>query len=218
MSAFVIAPVLEHLFNKNGVFPDSLKIGKIVPIHKKGPKNECCNYRPITRFSPLSKIFEKCIYEEMYTYLENFKLLTPNQFGFRQNYATSQAVRQLYDDFLENQDKKKITCSVFTDLSKAFDTVDHKILLKKLENYGFRGILLQLIQSYLTDRRQYTMVNGTKPDLNKVKCGVPQGYTLGLSLFLIYVNDLPNISNFATKLIADDTVLTLTNFCIDLTI
>ena len=127
MSASVIAPVLEHLFNKcliNGVFPDSLKIGKIVPIHKKGPKNECCNYRPITLLSPLSKIFEKYIYEQMYTYLEKFKLLTPNQFGFRQNCATSQAVRQLYDDFLENLDKKKITCSVFIDLSKAFDTVD----------------------------------------------------------------------------------------------
>ena len=83
MSPSVIAPVLEHLFNKcliNGVFPDSLKIGKIVPIHKKGPKNECCNYRPITLLGPLSKFFEKCIYEQMYTYLEKFKLLTPNQF------------------------------------------------------------------------------------------------------------------------------------------
>ena len=132
MSASVIAPVLEHLFNKcliNGVFHDSLKIGKIVPIHKKGPKNECCNYRPITLLSPLSKIFEKCISEQMYTYLEKFKLLTPNQFGFRQNCATSQAVHQLYDDFLENLDKKNIsTCSVFIDLSKAFDTVDHEIL------------------------------------------------------------------------------------------
>ena len=149
-----------------------------------------------------------------YTYLEKFKLLTPNQFGCRQNCVTSQAVPQLYEDFLENLDKKKITCSVFIDLSKAFGTVDHEILLKKLENYGFRGIPLQRIQSYLTDRRQYTMMNGSKSDLNKVKCGVPQGSTLGPLLFLIYVNDLPYISNFTTKLFADDTVLTMTNSCI----
>ena len=103
---------------------------------------------------------------------------------------------------------------MFIDLSKAFDTVDHETLLKTLENYGFRGIPLQLIQSYLTDRRQYTMVNGTKSDLNKVKCGVPQSSTLGLLLFLIYVNDLPYISNFTTKLFAYDTVLTMTNSCI----
>ena len=217
MPASVIGPVLEHLFNKcliNGVFPNSIKIGKIVPIHKKDPKNECCNYRSITLLSSLSQIFEKCICKQMYTYLEKFKLLSPNQFRFRQNCATSQAVRQLYDDFLENLDKKKIACSVFIDLRKAFDTVDHEILLKKLENYGFRGIPLQLIQSYLTDRRQYTMVNGTKSDLNKVKRGVPQGSTLGPLLFLIYVNDLPYISNFTTKLFADDTVLTMTNSCI----
>ena len=103
---------------------------------------------------------------------------------------------------------------MFIDLSKAFDTVDHEILLKKLENYGFRGIPLQLIQSYLTDRRQYTLVNGTKSDLNKVKCGVPQGSTLDPLLFLIYVNDLPCISNFTTKLFAKNTVLTMTNPCI----
>ena len=100
-------------------------------------------------------------------------------------------MHQLYDEFLESLDKKKITCSVLVVLSKAFDTVDHEILLKKLENYGFRGIPLQLIQSYLTDRHQYTVVNGTKSDLNEVKCGVPQGSTLGPLVFLIYVNDLP---------------------------
>ena len=216
MSSPVIAPILELLFNKcltNGSFPRSLKIGKIVPIHKKGPKNECCNYRPITLLSPLSKIFEKCIYKQMYTYLEKYNLLTPNQFGFRQNCSTSLAVRQLYDNFLESLDKKKITCSVFIDLSKAFDTVDHEILLKKLLRYGFRGLPLQLIQSYLTNRNQYAFVNGTKSNLRRVKCGVPQGSTLGPLLFLIYVNDLPYVSDFTTKLFADDTVLTMANSC-----
>ena len=87
---------------------------------------------------------------------------------------------------------------MFIDLNKAFDTVDHEILLKKLQMYGFRGLLLQLIRSYLTNRLQHTFVNGTKSNLSKVKCGVQQGSTLGPLLFLIYVNDLPNVSNFIT--------------------
>ena len=107
--------------------------------------------------------------------------------------------------------KKKITCSVFIDLSKEFDTVDHDNLLHKLQLYGFRGLPLQLIQSYLTNRLQYTFVNGTESNLSKVKCGVPQGSTLSSLLSLIFVNDLPNISNFTTTLFADDTVLTMTN-------
>ena len=216
MSAPVVATVLELLFNKcliSGVFPSSLKIGKIIPIHKKGSKNECSNYRLITLLSRLSKIFEKCIYDQMYAYLENFNLLTPNQFEFRQNCSTSIAVRRLYDNFLESLDKKKITCSVFIDLSKAFDTLDHEILFKKLQTYGFRGLPLQLIQSYLTYRYQYTFVNSTKSNLNIVKCGVPQGSTFGPLLFLIYVNNLPNVSNFTTKLFADDTMLTMSNSC-----
>ena len=104
---------------------------------------------------------------------------------------------------------------MFVDLSKAFDTVDHDILLKKLQMYCFRGLPLQLIRSYLTNRLQYTFVNGTKSNLSKVKCGVPQGFTLGPLLFLIYVNDLPNISNFTTTLFAEDTVLTMTYSCIN---
>ena len=103
---------------------------------------------------------------------------------------------------------------MFIDLSKAFDTVDHDTLLKKLQMHGVRGLPLQLIQSYLTNRLQYTFVNGTKSNLSKVKCGVPQGSTLGPLLFLIYVNDLSNISNFTTTLFADDTVLSMTNSCI----
>ena len=110
MSAFVIAPVLELLFNNclySGMFPSSLKMGKIVPIHKEGQENECCRYRPITLPSLLSKIFQKCIYEQMYAYFVKFNLLSPKQYGFRQNCSTSQAVRKLYDDFLESLDKKK---------------------------------------------------------------------------------------------------------------
>ena len=99
------------------------------------------------------------------------------------------------------------SCLILLDLKKAFDTVDHKILLAKLEKDGIRGNVHKLIENYLTDRQQYVNTNSTTSDLNKVCCGVPQGSTLGLTLFSLYINDLPNISNFTVRLFADDTAL-----------
>ena len=112
----IITPVLVEIFNKcivNGVYPNSLKIGQIIPIHKSGPKNLCNNYRPISLLSPFSKIFEKCIYDQLYCYLQEFKLLSPNQFGFTKGRSTAHAVRQLCDEFVDNVDNGKITCAVF---------------------------------------------------------------------------------------------------------
>ena len=186
----IITPELVEIFNKcivNGVYPNSLKIGQIIPIHKSGPKNLCNNYRPISLLSPFSKIFEKCIYDQLYCYLQEFKLLSPNQFGFTKGRSTAHAVRQLCDEFVDNLDNGKITSAVFLDLSKAFDTVNHQILIKKLEHYGIRGLPLQLLISYLNDRYQYTIVNSVKSNLKQVKCGVPQGSALGpLLLFDLY--------------------------------
>ena len=107
----------------------------------------------------------------------------------------------------KNTDNKKYTCLILLDLKKVFDTVDHKILLAKLEKYGIKGNVHKLIKNYLTDRQQYVNTNSTTSDLNKVCCGVPQGSTLDPTLFSLYINDLPNISNFTVRLFADDTAL-----------
>ena len=126
-----------------------MKIAQVVPIFKNRPKEKCCNYRPISLLSPFLKIFEKCIYEQLYSYLIKHNILAPNQFGFKQNCSTSQAMRKLYDELVQNIDQKQVTYCIFLDLSKAFDTVDHKILIQKLDHYGICGLPQQLIKSYL---------------------------------------------------------------------
>ena len=216
LSALIISTILAKLYNnciQSSTYPSALKIGRAVPIHKSGTKNACSNYRPISLLSPLTKLFEKCLHERLYAYLEKFKLFTPNQFGFKQKSSTTLAVRELNDNIVENLDEQKNTCAIFLELKKAFDTVNHQILLEKLEKYGIRGLPLQLLNSYLCDRSQYTMVNNTMSKMSIISCGVPQGSTLNQLLFIIYVNDMPKTSKFKTKLFADSTVLTLSDVC-----
>ena len=127
------------------------------------------------------------------------------------NCSTNEAVLDIYNKLLDNMDKKLITCSIFLDLRKAYDIINHTILIKKLEKYGIRGLPLQLLASYLADRQQYTIVNQYKSKSRDVICGIPQGSTLGLLLFNIYINDLPLASNSTIHLFADDTNLTLSH-------
>ena len=136
-----------------------LKTAEVVPVFKKGERELCSNYRPISILIPFAKLFEKCLFDELNNYFVSNNLISPNQYGFKKNCSTNEAVLDIYNKLLDNMDKKLITCSIFLDLRKAYDIINHTILIKKLEKYGSRGLPLQLLTSYLTDSQQYTIAN-----------------------------------------------------------
>ena len=188
-----------------------LKTAEVVPIFNKGKREVCRNYRPISNLNPFAKLFEKCLLDKLNNYFVSNNLISPNQYGFKKNCSTNEAVLVIYNKLLDNKNKNLITCSIFLDLRKAYDTINHSILIKTLEKYGIRGLPLQLLASYLTDRQQYTIVNQYKSKSRDVICGIPQGSTLGPLIFNIYVNDLPLASNSTIHLFANDTNLTLSH-------
>ena len=191
-----------------GIFPDILKIGKITPIHKKGDFQLFDNYRPISVIPIFAKIFEKVIYTRLYNFFTSTNAIYENQFGFRKNHSTSHAINYSINHILKEIEAKKHVIGIFIDLSKAFDTIDHRKLLIKLENYGIRGVCHTLLTEYLSNRTHVTVFQQTQSDSCAIEYGVPQGSVLGPLLFLIYINDIINIeSSMLAKfvLFADDT-------------
>ena len=182
---------LMRIFNlslSTGIFPDKLKIAKVSPIFKNSEKNLLTNYRPISVLPCFSKILERIMYDRLYSYLTENKILFKKQFGFRSGHSTDHALLELIDQICECFDKKKYFLGIFVDLSKAFDTVNHKILIKKLENYGICGKNLLWFKSYLSNRKQYLEYKDNfneqkTTNLLQIKCGVPQGSILGPLLF-----------------------------------
>ena len=204
-----IAKPLEHIFNQSlltGKFPDNFKIAKVIPIFKSGDQHDPNNYRPISLLPALSKILEKLIHKRITDFILKQNILYPQQYGFLKGRTTEQAMLDILMKITDAIEKKEYAFGIFLDLSKAFDSLSHNILLNKLNFYGIRGISNQLLKSYLTNRQQFVMINNTASAFQPVTCGVPQGSVLGPLLFLLYINDMPFISRFINYILfADDT-------------
>ena len=206
----VLSEVINSSF-EHGVFPSQLKVAKVVPIHKSGTKTDVSNYRPISLLSAFSKIFEKHMHTRVYNFLQHNNCLYDRQFGFRKNRSCEHALLVAQNEILSALNKKQITLLLLIDFSKAFDMVSHDILLHKLKHYGIRGIAHDWFRSYLDNRQQYVSIDGNNSSTQRLKYGVPQGSILGPLLFIIYINDIPEINKIAKFILyADDANIILT--------
>jgi hypothetical protein len=207
----VLAPKIVSLTNQcllEGTFPDSLKIAKVTPVFKSGNKSNMSNYRPISVLSATSKIFEIIILKRLLSYLNSTDYFNRNQFGFLKSSSTLAAVIALTNYIFTNIDCGKRTGCLFIDLQKAFDSVDHTILLEKLRAAGITGVAFSLFVSYLAGRKQFVIVNGRKSRLEPIVSGIAQGSILGATLFLIFINDIFLVQlHGEIQLYADDAAL-----------
>ena len=206
-----ISPVLTIITNQSlstGIFPEKLKIAKVLPLFKKGNFHHFDNYRPISLLPSISKVIERIVYDQLYEYFNKNKLVYDSQYGFRQLHSTELAALEITDRLTQNIDEGKVSITIYLDLSKAFDTLNHQILLDKLDYYGVKDTANAWFRSYLTSRNQFVSFGSHSSDMMPLSTGVPQGSILGPLLFLIAMNDIHEASSkFHAVLYADDTSL-----------
>lgn len=208
---YILTPILTRLANlifESSIYPDSLKVQKVTPIFKSGDRTLPSNYRPISVLPVINKIIEKLIYGRIYWFLNSNKFFYKHQYGFRCKTSTSTATVELINDISEELERGRVVSGLFLDLKKAFDTVNHDILLLKLNYAGVRGTILRLLISYLSNRKQFVIVGNESSEYENVSIGVPQGSVLGPLFFLIYINDMANLPlEGLLYLFADDSAL-----------
>ncbi|KAK3084823.1 hypothetical protein FSP39_019637 [Pinctada imbricata] len=203
---------LHILFNtsfREGKLPNVWKTANVTPLHKKGPKHNSSNYRPISLTSIICKLMEKIVRDALMSYMEENQLFTVHQHGFRKKHSCVTQLIEVLEDWSKEIDNSNSIDNIYLDFQKAFDKVPHKRLLEKLKGYGIGGNLLSWIESFLTERKHRVVLNGSESNWSNVTSGIPQGSVLGPTLFLIYINDLPDVVHNIVKLFVDDTKLYL---------
>ena len=218
IAAPVISDSLTHIINQSiaqSFFPHEWKIARVVPLFESRQRYLPENYRPISVLPVISKIMERIMYDQIYEYLTEAEILSEYQFGFRKFHSTTTALLDCTNDWYVNIDRKLFNMVVLIDLKKAFDTVDHKIILRKLECYGIKGEALALLRSYLTNRDQKCQVKNFISSEKSIRCGVSQGSILRPLPFLLHTNDLHQcLSETKPPMFADDTNLTASGQCV----
>ena len=187
----LISAPLTHIVNlsiMHGILPDQMKVARVVPISKAGDKSIFSNYRPVSILPCFSKFLERIVYNRISCYLIDFNVLCDNQYGFRKNHSTTHVLIDLYDKISSALDRRDHAVGVFLDLSKAFYTVNHEILFDKLYHYGIRGLALEWVKSYFSERSLFVQYNGQKSTSHKIYRGVPQGLILGPLLFILCIH------------------------------